>query len=144
MNSSDLPAKRSLAVQMIMTGNEVEGLSQFKSYCDQLLDNFGNILGTAAPSVVHRISMDLSLSSADGNSTATLSSSSSSAAAEVGTATQDINANNDNNNNTNSSSWMVVKSSSNTESEEILMNVFLTEVQGGVHLNNKRSDVLLW
>ena len=120
MKSSDLPAKRSLAVQMIMTGNEVEGLSQFRSYCDQLLDNFGNILGTAAPSILNRIGMDLS---SNRNSTSPQSRD---------------------NNSSNSSSWMVVKTSSNTESEEILMNVFLTEVQGGVHLNNKRSDVLLW
>ena len=124
MKSSDLPAKRSLAVQMIMTGNEVEGLSQFRSYCDQLLDNFGNILGTAAPSILNRIGMDLASSR---NSTSPQSRATA----------QD-------NNSSNSNSWMVVKTSSNTESEEILMNVFLTEVQGGVHLNNKRSDVLLW
>ena len=126
MNSSDLPAKRTLSVQMIMTGHELEGLSQFKSYCNQLLDNFGNVLVNAAPPVVNRIGVDLSSSQ-----NSTLAPNENAAAIS-----------NDTNNNT--GGWMVVRSSSNLESEEILMNVFLTEVQGGVHLNNKRSDVLLW
>ena len=117
MNTSDLSAKRSLAVQMIMVGNEVEGLSQFKSYCEQLLDNFGNILDSAAPSIVKRIGVDLQQ-----NATSSMLQTKNISSAEVNSS--------ENSNSNSGSSWMVAKSSSNAESEEILMNIFLTEVQG--------------
>ena len=106
LNTSDLPAKRSLAVQMIMVGHEVSGFGQFKDYCDSLLTNFGKIIGRAAPHFLTKSS--------------TISSNGSE---EV--------------------IFRVSRSSSSAGSEEQLMNLFLTEVQGGVHLNNKRSDVLL-
>ena len=117
MNTSDLSAKRSLAVQMIMVGNELEGLSQFKSYCEQLLDNFGNILDSAAPSIVKRIGADLQQSA-----TFSMLQTKNISSAEVNSS--------ENSNSNSGSGWMVAKSSSNAESEEILMNIFLTEVQG--------------
>ena len=125
MNTSDISAKRSLAVQMIMVGNEVEGLSQFKSYCEQLLGNFGNILGSAAPSIVKRIGIDLQQ-----NATSSMLQTKNTSSAEVNSS-ENSNSNSDSNS---SSSWMVAKSSSNAESEEILMNIFLTEVQGILYM----------
>ena len=127
MNTSDLSAKRSLAVQMIMVGNELEGLSQFKSYCEQLLDNFGNILDSAAPSIVKRIGVDLQQSA-----TSSMLQTKNISSAEVNSS-ENSNSN-DNSNSNSGSGWMVAKSSSNAESEEILMNIFLTEVQGILYM----------
>ena len=127
MNTSDISAKRSLAVQMIMVGNEVEGLSQFKSYCEQLLGNFGNILGSAAPSIVKRIGIDLQQ-----NATSSMLQTKNISSAEVNSS-ENSNSN-DNSNSNSGSGWMVAKSSSNAESEEILMNIFLTEVQGILYM----------
>jgi len=98
MNSSDIAAKRSLGIQMIITGQEVNGFQRLNEYCSELSQRFIKVVNNSFQS------------------------------------------------NSKNSPHRIInyqRAPSSSKSEELLLAIFLNEVQGGVHLRNKRGDVVL-